>query len=210
VDDQCRQAILELVMRRPLLGLAVAAVVGTGTVANHYHRKEAPARIQVNGQVIYEGTAVFRNDRIMFPLNFAQQAGVRAFYDAGSRIAVLHQENDNIAVKAGSDTMLAFLSDGDRWLHEGNEAALGVPFDPLRVPAETAPIHEKNELCVPLRVVAAALHVDPSEVGWDSASRTASFTSPVPLYSPVDAPQPFTAPAFLARAFDATAAEAQP
>jgi hypothetical protein len=201
MEDDYRQFVLEFLASRPLLSLVAAAVVGVGATANHYHRREAPARIEINGTGFYEGDAVFRSDHIMFPMRFAQKAGVHVFYDPRSRIAVLRQADDNIAVKAGSDTMLMFLSNGDHWLNEGSEAGLGVPFEPLRLPAETAPIHEGSELCIPLRVIAATLHVDPKQVRWDPTTRTASFTSPSPLYGPADAPRVFTAPRFLADAF---------
>ncbi len=167
---------MEVAKSNPWVALLVSVAVGTGVAVNHYNRKEAPARIVVNGTVVYDGTAVFRNDRIMFPLGFAQKAGVQAFYDPQTHIAVLRQGTDNVAVKAESLTLIAFLSEGDGWLREG-EAGLRAPFDPLRVPMETAPMVEGGQLCLPLRVIAAALHTDPNDVKWDQTTRTATITT---------------------------------
>jgi|SRR5579871_1278932 len=198
------QLAYDLAKSNPWVALTVAAVVGIGGAVHHYTRQDAPARIVVNNQVVYDGTVRFRNDRIMFPLEFAQKAGVQAYYDPETNIAVLRQGNDNIAVKAETPVMLVFPSDGDRWLTEGEEA-LGGPFDPLRVPMETAPMGDDGQLLLPLRVIAAALQVDPNTVEWDNDTQTATINTTAPLAGPADACRSFSAPDFLKQAFDTEA-----
>ncbi len=157
--------------------------------------------IKVNDRVVYQGDALVRDD-LLFPLSFAPRAGVQAYFDKQSGIAVLHRESENVAVKADAPQMLVFLSNGDRWLKEGCDSALGASFDPLLVPMESVPVVKEGELFLPLRTIAAALLADPEQdMKWSKAERTVSITTATPLDKNAEAPQPFTAPDFLKTAF---------
>jgi len=187
------------------IAAAVAAAVGLGTTG-HHGQTQAPVTVVLNGQAIYSGPATFRNDRVLYPLNFGQGAGVVAYYDEEHQIGVLHRGDENIAVKADSPLFLAFLSQGDAWLEGGD---LGLPFDPLEVTAETPPQEHKGELFVPIRVLAAALNVNPNtDVQWDEKARTVYVAAPGVQPSAVsNGTKSFSAPPFLIEAFNAEAGE---
>lgn len=194
-----------------LIGLLAAAVGvgGGGKVAYHYHSKRAYARIVVNGIEIFNGKALFCNDRVMFPAIAAHRAGVVAYWDGTHKILLLrnHNADENVAVRPGCRLMICFLSDGDRWLrHEGGD--LGLPFDPLRVKMETQPILRKGRVMLPIRVIAATLCADPyKDVRWDAKRRIVFINlpetgMPLMMHNPGKPAQSFVAPQWLVDEFD--------
>jgi len=201
--------------RDGLIALIVAAAIGGGGTVTHYARKEAPATIVINGEEVYRGPATFRNDRVMFPLDFAEGANIQAWWDKENGIAVLHVDDANVAVKAENQALLVFLSEGDDWLAKpGRESlsALGLPFDPQVVRMETAPLVEDGQLLLPLRVIAASLHADPfQDVRWVAQERTAYITAAgwTRQEEGADCPKAFTAPRFLLETFEQAEKEVQ-
>lgn len=178
----------------------IAAAVGVATVAHHPAR-QAPATIEINGQKVFEGDATFVNSRCLFPISFGQGAGVQAYWDSQTGIAVFNKAGQNVAVKADRPFIVSFLSDGNGWLKE--QSSLGLDFDPLVVRIETPPLKQNDELLVPIRVIAGALNADyRTDVVWVKETRTVSVTVPEwNQNSRAADPQSWSAPRFLLDTF---------